>query len=262
MHSQKLSFVHSAPWCSVSSKRSAFVSSLRARQLSARTKNNTKACLPNHSTAKPEPPHDVSENDISPTPEISRTEQIAAMLGKSKESLEESRDWVLERDRKDKRKRYTGAFVSILLGTAAFLAQKLDPNSGVTLLRYMYEHSDSPSVIGTNNKPSLIEFSTTWCSNCKASARGVFDLENKYMDQVNFLIFNGDDPKNAEILDRYSVDGIPQFSMISRDGTVKGNLVGRIPRDILAEDLDALLEERDLPFPGLPLEQLRSDSSG
>ncbi|CAN8062656.1 unnamed protein product [Agarophyton chilense] len=254
-----MAFVASTPRLPLGTRQTNSLSGRLCFRPKVQVRLETRACLPTQSASDAKPVSDVSQ-DAEPLQAASKTERIAAMLGKSKQSLEQSRDDVLERDRKDKRKRYTAALISALIGTSAFLAQRLDPNSGVRLLRYMYAHSESPAVIGTNNKPTLMEFSTTWCSNCKASARTVFDLENRYIDRVNFLIFNGEDPNNAEILERYSVDGIPQFSMITRDGTVKGNLVGRIPREVLAEDLDALLEDRELPFPGLPLDALRPDS--
>ncbi|PXF39829.1 hypothetical protein BWQ96_10470 [Gracilariopsis chorda] len=218
-------------------------------------RNTPRACV---SQPEAKSQTDGSGEGSGTKPKLSKTEQIAAKLGKSKESLEEARDNVMQQSKADKRKRYASAITATLVGVAAFLVQKLDPNSGVNLLRLMFESSAPASVVGTNNKPSMIEFSATWCENCRYTARSVFELEKKYGNEINFLVFNGEDPKNAEVVDRFSVDGIPQFSMISRDGTVKGNLVGRIPRNVLAEDLEALLKDEELPFPGLPFDEIRA----
>lgn len=225
-----------------------------ARGTTTLRRHTPRACVP--------PPEAGSQTEAkdevsSSKPKLTKTEEIAAKLGRSKESLEDARDNVMQRSREDMRKRYAYAITASVVGVAAFLVQKLDPNSGANLLKLMFDTSAPASVIGTNNKPTMLEFSATWCDNCRSTARSVFELEKKYGNDINFLVFNGEDPKNAEIVDRFSVDGIPQFSMISRDGTVKGNLVGRIPRNVLAEDLEALLKDEELPFPGLPLDEIR-----
>lgn len=192
---------------------------------------------------------------------LSKTEQIAALLGQNKETMTASKNEIMNQTKLDNRKKYGLALASTLIATGLFLEEKFNPNAGVNLLRFMEANSAPLAVVGTNNKPSFVEFGASWCENCKTMARSVFELENEYAGKVNFLIVDGDDPKNADIIERFGVDGIPQFSLVDSSGSVKVNIIGRVPKQVLAQDLDALLQDKPVPFPGISLDALRGAGS-
>lgn len=186
-------------------------------------------------------------------PSISRTEEIAKLMGRSKESLQKSQDKVYKDARELKLKRYSFAAGAIFVGFAAFLVQKLDPNSGLNLLNFLITNSQPPSIIGTNERPTMVEFSARWCEECKLMSRKVFDLENKFDRKVNFVVIDVDQAGNEELVEKFKVDGVPQFSMLTKDGVLKGKLIGKLPQEILLTDLESLVKGEELPFPGLSM---------
>lgn len=59
-------------------------------------------------------------------------------------------------------------------------------------------------------------------------------------DKVNFVILNVDNTKWEQELDEFGVEGIPHFAFLDKDGNEEGNVIGRLPRQYLLENVDAL----------------------
>ncbi|KAJ0040598.1 hypothetical protein Pint_28174 [Pistacia integerrima] len=53
-------------------------------------------------------------------------------------------------------------------------------------------------------------------------------------------MLNVDNTKWEQELDEFGVEGIPHFAFLDRDGNEEGNVVGRLPRQYLLENVDAL----------------------
>ena len=53
---------------------------------------------------------------------------------------------------------------------------------------------------------------------------------------------NGDLGENWPIIERFGVDAIPHLAMVGADGLVETALIGPIPKGVLREDLDTMLE--------------------
>lgn len=191
----------------------------------------------------------------------SKTEEMVELLGQNKEELENKTAESKATVAADNRKKYGLALASTVISTLLFVSQKLDPTAGINLMHFLTSTSAPVELIGQNGKPTMIEFSATWCENCKYMARRVFELENEYVGKVNFVVIDGEDPARQEIVDRYGVDAIPQFSMVSRDGKVRANLIGLVPKQALASDLEALLNGDTLPFRGLSLDAFKGPHS-
>lgn len=200
---------------------------------------------------------DAEVLSVKQEPTITKTEKIAAMLGQSRTQMEEKAERIKMDARKENIRKYSIAVATTIVSTALFLLQKSDPNAGLNLMKFLVQSSAPVEIVGTNGLPTLIEFSATWCENCKVMAPRVFELEKEFVGRVNFVVVDGDDPSRQEMVDRFGVDGVPQFSMVGKDGSVKGNLVGMVPKAALASDLEALLHDVALPFPGLSLDELR-----
>lgn len=220
------------------------------------------ACLPSQKPRSATQGEELTTNINSDgKPKMSKTEQIAIMLGKNTDDMRVKSEKIKEEGRAEKRMSYGLALSSFVVGGVFFFVQYLDPNSSINLMQFMTQSSAPVDIIGTNGKPTLIEFSAAWCENCKYMAQRVFDLEKQYAGRINFVVVDGEDPERTDIVDKYGVDAIPQFSMISKDGKVEANLVGLVPKDVLMSDLDALLGDEALPFKGISLEQLKGPDS-
>lgn len=232
----------------------------RPKRLQLRVTNKLRACTPSTGKATDKTAIEVSNPD-SGLPKKSKSEKIAELLGQDVKELKAKAKQEKEEVQMDQRIRYAAAALSFIISGSLFFLQKSNPNSSLNLLHFLTETSAPVEVVGTNGKPSMIEFSATWCENCKTMARRVFELENEYAGRVNFVVVDDDDSGKQDIVEKYGVDGVPQFSMVGADGVVKGNLIGMVPKDALMSDLEALLRDDTLPFPGISLEQLRNGQS-
>lgn len=144
---------------------------------------------------------------------------------------------------------------SLILGIAAPLAasafyafQRLNPVNAVNLLALMEERSPAlPDALRTG-KPTVLEFYAPWCIDCKNSAPTMLRLEKRYGDRINFVVCNGDDPKNAALVRQFGVDGIPHVALIDESRKLKATLVGDIPPSVLDQNMAALADGSTPPI--------------
>ena len=98
-----------------------------------------------------------------------------------------------------------------------------------------------------NGKPTLLEFYANWCSSCQAMAGDMAELRDHYSDRVNFVMLNIDNNKWLPEMLAYRVEGIPHFVYMGASGDPIATAIGEQPRQIFADNLDALLAQAPLP---------------
>lgn len=142
------------------------------------------------------------------------------------------------------------AVASSLLATIFFFVQhNAAETTGVALLRKMEAESVPLGQALCDDKPTVVEFFAPWCESCKETAPSMRALELQYRDKVNFVAIDGSNADNAKLVSLFGVDGIPHLAFITKDTEVKTALVGAVPKSIVQNNLDALLQTPQSPLP-------------
>ncbi|MBE9141251.1 thioredoxin family protein [Nodosilinea sp. LEGE 07088] len=99
----------------------------------------------------------------------------------------------------------------------------------------------------TNGRPTLLEFYANWCTSCQAMAGDMAELRARYGDRINFVMLNIDNNKWLPEMLAYRVEGIPHFVYMGSAGDPIAVAIGEQPRQILSDNLDALIAQAPLP---------------
>jgi thiol-disulfide isomerase/thioredoxin len=133
------------------------------------------------------------------------------------------------------------AVLSIALALTNYLWQLSHPITPIQLLMSMQVQSDSITLVGSNNKPTVVDFWAPWCENCKLTAPTLQQVEEEYKDRVNFVMIDGDKEAAWPYIEAFGVDAIPHLALVSAKGDVETALIGPIPKHVLEADLDVLI---------------------
>jgi thiol-disulfide isomerase/thioredoxin len=144
-----------------------------------------------------------------------------------------------------KKKNMFVAAASVGLALVNYFYQFTHPLSSLQLLSNM-QHDHAPEttlqLLGNNGKPTMVDFWAPWCENCKQLAPTLYQIQQQYGKDVNFVMVNGDDPSAWPLIEAFGVDAIPHMALVEADGTVDTALIGPVPKAWLDADLQVLIE--------------------
>ncbi len=84
----------------------------------------------------------------------------------------------------------------------------------------------------------MVDFWATWCGPCKIVAPVVEELAKEYGEKANFVKVNTDE--NADLARKFKIRGIPTL-IFFKDGEVKDQIVGAVPKAQLKTKIDSLI---------------------
>ncbi|GKY95966.1 hypothetical protein MPSEU_000557100 [Mayamaea pseudoterrestris] len=139
------------------------------------------------------------------------------------------------------------AVASVVFAVSNYAWHYTHPLSSLQLLASMQARSPPLSIIGTNQKPTLVQFWAPWCKNCKEEAPTMFMIQQEFGDRVNFVLVNGDlsDSYTYKAIETFGVDAIPHIALVDANGSVETALIGMIPKHVLEQDLQVLVQRAD-----------------
>ncbi|MDJ0648143.1 MAG: thioredoxin domain-containing protein [Xenococcaceae cyanobacterium MO_188.B19] len=116
------------------------------------------------------------------------------------------------------------------------------PLKGLVTLKAMAKEAIPYDMAIANDKPTLLEFYADWCTTCQGMSPTVKNLADKYSDRVNLVMLNIDDPQWNNLVQKYQVTGIPQYTFIDAETKTVDTLIGKVPQTIMAQVFDQVVE--------------------
>ena len=123
-----------------------------------------------------------------------------------------------------------------------FLRDKITKESPLDVIA---RKSLLPEIALNNGRPTIIEFYADWCEVCKEMAPSILSLEKENEGRIDLVLLNVENPKWNDLLDKYEVNGVPQFNFFDSNGVLKGSSLGFRTTKQLDQLFSALLEGGD-----------------
>ncbi len=142
--------------------------------------------------------------------------------------------------------RYFLVFLSIILVISLFfLRNGFKANA---ILDQLAHNSLLPEIALQNGRPTVIEFYADWCEACKEMATDMIDAKKENTNKVDVVLLNVDNPRWAELIDKYNVNGIPKLIFFDDKGEFKGFSIGVRKISELNDIFSALKNDSELPL--------------
>ena len=97
--------------------------------------------------------------------------------------------------------------------------------------------SNFDSEVLNTDQPVLVDFWATWCGPCRTIAPTIEELATEYEGRAKVVKLDVDN--NPQTAMKYGIRSIPSL-LFFKDGKPVDQMVGVVPKRVLAEKLDAL----------------------
>lgn len=189
---------------------------------------------------------------ISPQASIKSTPQIkgdlfAAPVSRTGTSSISNLNAGVETKRRNNVLIALGSFTLAILNYAYHFTH---PLSSLQILSTLQYQSPPLSIVGSNQKPTVVDFWAPWCENCKYFAPTMAQIHSEYGNKVNFIMVNADEPGSWNIIEEFGVDAIPHMAFIDEKGSVETALIGVVSGKAIRMDLDGLIKGEGVPVKG------------
>ena len=91
----------------------------------------------------------------------------------------------------------------------------------------------------SSDKLTVVDFFADWCGPCKMVAPILEELENEYLNIVDFCKFDIDGDEEMEISAKYNVRAVPTI-MFFKNGEALDTILGAVPKTVIEEKIKAL----------------------
>ena len=105
-------------------------------------------------------------------------------------------------------------------------------------MEYQFTEENFQKEVLDSKEPVLVDFYADWCGPCRAMMPVVEEIANEYEGKLKVGKVNSDE--QPELAAAFGVMSIPSFFII-KNGKVVDQLMGGMPKEMLAQHIDAQL---------------------
>lgn len=87
----------------------------------------------------------------------------------------------------------------------------------------------------SNGKPSIVDFTASWCGPCQRIKPIFYSLADDFKDEYNFISIDIDE--NPELANKYQVQAVPTFVFLDADGNEGNRITGMISKEEFRDEL-------------------------
>lgn len=87
----------------------------------------------------------------------------------------------------------------------------------------------------SNGKPSIVDFTASWCDPCQRMKPIFYSLADDFKDEYNFISIDIDE--NPELANKYQVQAVPTFVFLDADGNEGNRITGMISKEEFRDEL-------------------------